>query len=460
MTPGGGTLDVLILGGGINGAGIARDLALRSAHAKAALRIGLIERNHFASGTSSKNSHLIHGGLRYLKQLRFGLVRKALEERAILLATAPSMVRPLPFLMPMYGRFAGLYYPAGLWLYDLLAGNRNIAPHRRISRAETARMEPDLNMEGLRSAALFHDAQVDAARLVLENVLDAARLGAEVRNYTAAESWRREGSVWRVEARDTLTGERLTFHARKLVDATGPWQSGLRLVRGSHLIFPRLTAGENAIAYFEASGRILFVIPWGDKLSLVGTTDVDHQDGPDSVRISAGEFRYLRSQAEHLFPGRTKRPVSAFSSLRPLAAPMSGSASAATREHRIWNDADGVLRISGGKYTTYRAMAEEAADMVTAGIAPALREVHLTARTPLVETPRGGLSPVRFAVEKEMARRLSDYLLVSTRIGYEREWTHDALLPFAEDMGALLEWTAAERSRQVQQVLQLTALPE
>jgi glycerol-3-phosphate dehydrogenase len=444
--------DVLILGGGINGAGVARDLALRSARAGAGLRIALVERDHFASAASSKNSHLIHGGLRYLKQLQVGLVREALRERATLLAIAPHLVRPQPFLMPMYGRFASLYYGAGLWAYDLLAGSRRIGWHHRLSRAEVRRLEPDLASEGLTSAAVFFDARVEAARLVLENIFDAARLGAVVRNYTCAESWTREGSLWRVAARDTLTGERFEIRARKLVDATGPWQPGLRRVRGSHLVFPRLTASGHAIACFEESGRIVFVIPFGENHSLVGTTDCDHEGGPGEVRITAGEVEYLMRQVKRLFQSRNARPVSAFSALRPLAAPASGPAAAATREHRIWNDSQGVLHIAGGKFTTYRRMSEEAADLVAAGIAPPLRGLHLTAATPIPEAPRE--SYARFE------RRLTDFLFISTRIGYERRWTRDALLPYADEMGARLGWNAETRQREIERALAFAALPE
>jgi glycerol-3-phosphate dehydrogenase len=165
-------LDVLVLGGGINGAGIARDLALRAGHGRFPLRIGLVEQRQFASGTSGKNSQLIHGGLRYLKHCQFRLVRESLRERATLLALAPHLVEPLPFLMPLYGRFARLYYGTGLWLYDLLAGSRRIATHRILARQEVLGLEPGLADEGLAGGALFWDARVHAARLVLANVFD------------------------------------------------------------------------------------------------------------------------------------------------------------------------------------------------------------------------------------------------------------------------------------------------
>src|SRR2546422_360896 len=240
------TFEVLILGGGINGAGIARDLALRG------VKVALVEQRHFASGTSGKNSQLIHGGLRYLKQLRFHLVREALRERAILLDLAPHLVSPQPFLIPLYGWPARLFYGAGLWLYDLLAGGRKVASHRVLSRPEVSRLEPGLLLEGLTHGAIFFDCQIHSARFVLENIWDAARYGAVVVNYARAK---RENGIVRVT--DVPSGETFPVRAAKLVDATGAWAKGdaLRLVRGSHIVIPRVNQSDNAIAWFDEAGR-------------------------------------------------------------------------------------------------------------------------------------------------------------------------------------------------------------
>src|SRR5690349_15894769 len=186
-----GPLDVLILGGGINGAGIARDLALRNHRAGLDLRLGLVEQNHFASGTSGKNSQLIHGGLRYLKYLQISLVCESLHERAILLRIAPQFVKPLPFLLPMYGLGARIKYGVGLWLYDRLAGAQRIAPHRMLDTAQVAQMEPELSRKGLTAGAIFHDGAVLSARFVVENILDAIEHGALAANYIAAQRWER-----------------------------------------------------------------------------------------------------------------------------------------------------------------------------------------------------------------------------------------------------------------------------
>lgn len=494
----GGLLDVLIVGGGINGAGLARELALRSNQSNAQLRIGLVERNHFASGTSGKNSQLIHGGLRYLKYFDFGLVREALRERGILLQIAPHLVEVLPFLMPMRNLAASLLYRTGLALYDGLAGKQDLGGHRTISLSELHRLEPGLNTHEMHSAALFHDCRVHSARLVLENILDAMRYGVAAANYIAVRSFQRtDAGPWNVALTDTLSGEQFNIQARKLVNATGAWskEGDLRLVRGSHLILPRMTSSENAIAYFEASGRIVFFIPWGESrpCTLVGTTEVDHNTSPDDVHISQAEVDYLLSIVRRLFPSANCEPLASYSSLRPLVRDESKSPTSTSREHRIWNSDDGVLHIAGGKYTTYRLMCSEAADLFAKELDPAQglqnpapltavlgntvdHQYALVASVPkiasdhalspvearqvarygtrspalidlLPDTPRCGLSrlqsaQIAFAVRYEMAQRLTDVMRVSTYWGYESRWDAAGLLPIAEEMGSLSDWGA------------------
>ena len=473
------SFDVLILGGGINGAGIARDLSMRGA------KVALVEQRHFASGTSGKNSQLIHGGLRYLKQLQFHLVRESLHERATLLRLAPHLVTPQPFLMPMYGWPARLFYGAGLTLYDLLAGHGNVGRHQVLSAANVAKVEPGLALQGLTHGAIFYDCQVHSARFVMENIWDAARLGAAIVNYARVK---RDGA--RATVTDTLSGESFAVRADHLIDATGAWEPGLRLVRGSHIVIPRVNASDNAVAYFEDSGRIIFVIPWGSarQLSLVGTTDVDHSGGPDSVHISVEETDYLRRIVRRLFPAaRDTEPISTFSSLRPLV-PAAGSATKASREHRIWKDSHGVVHVAGGKYTTYRVMSAEAADLILpaqsktastplgGNTAEHIGELLASAdatTTPVVQSygaqtpnvlallpdsaPTGltrlECTQIAFAVNHEMAQSLTDLMYVSTYWGYERKWTRENLLPFAAEMGRLAGWDDARLEREVSAVL-------
>jgi glycerol-3-phosphate dehydrogenase len=249
-----------------------------------------------------------------------------------------------------------------------------------------------------------------------------------------------------IEAVDSLTGDRCRIRARKVVNATGAWSGGgnLRLVRGSHLIFPRIQRGAEAIAFFDEHGRIVFLIPWGENgdLTLVGTTDVDHEGSPDDVRISDEETRYLTTIVRQLFPSYRGEPVSSYSALRPLIASKGHSATSTSREHSIWETPDGVLHIAGGKYTTYRAMSEELVDMLSP--LPCL-----TASTPL----QPGLKPdVRQAVEREYARRLSDLLYVSTYWGYERPLSRDWVEPLAREMGALLDWDEATIAAEIARI--------
>ncbi|MES1260543.1 MAG: glycerol-3-phosphate dehydrogenase/oxidase [Acidobacteriota bacterium] len=448
--------DVLVVGGGINGAGIARDLALRGA----GLKVALAEKQHFASGTSGRNSQLIHGGLRYLKYFDFGLVSDALRERATLLRIAPALVQPLEFLIPCYGPLDRWFYGAGLALYDVLAGSRSIGSHRALSAVATAEREPRLAREQLRAGLLFFDGKVNSARLVLENILDAEARGACVVNYAGAQ-WGPGG----IEVHDTLTGDSFPVKAKKIVNATGAWSTdeSLRLVRGSHLIYPRIQQGSEAIAWFDEDGRIVFLIPWGenDDLTLVGTTDVDHATGPDDVRISEAEDSYLRSVVRRLFPAFGGEPVTSYSSLRPLLAESGRSATATSREHRIRETADGVLHISGGKYTTYREMSEELVDTLLREIAPGRDLPCKTASTPfdIVTPPKEMTARVRMAVEREFARRLQDVLYVSTYWGHERHMDRPWLEPVARETGALLGWTAERVEEEISTCLRQQGLP-
>jgi glycerol-3-phosphate dehydrogenase len=440
------TWDVLIIGGGINGAGIARDLMLRDA----GLSVALVEKNHFSSGTSGRNSQLIHGGLRYLKYFDFGLVHEALRERATLLRTAPALVKPLQFLIPCYGPWDRWFYGAGLTLYDALSGRNSIGHHQALSGEATASLEPGLDAANLRAGLLFFDGAVHSARLVIENLVDAEKHGACIANYV---EWR-EGV-----AHDRLTGDEFPLRAKRVVDAAGSWSTGapLRLVRGSHLVFPRIQSGHEAIAYFDEQGRIVFLIPWGenDDLTLVGTTDVDHQAGADQVQISLEESEYLKSIVRRLFPLYRGEPVASYSSLRPLIAQTGRSATSTSREHRIWESADGVLHISGGKYTTYRSMSEELVDMITPRIPCRTAEVALE----IPEEPGETSARIRKAVEREFARRLPDLLQVSTYWGYERRADAAWLRPLAAEMGDLLGWDARRVEAEVEGVMGAVALP-
>jgi glycerol-3-phosphate dehydrogenase len=440
-----GAWDVLIAGGGINGAGIARDLMLRDP----GLKVALVDKNHFSSGTSGRNSQLIHGGLRYLKYFDFGLVHEALRERATLLRIAPELVRPLRFLIPCYSLRDCWFYGVGLSLYDALAGRNSIGYHRALTSRETSKLEPELDRAHLRAGLSFYDCQVHSARLVLENLLDAEARGACIVNYVEMDG---------DSATDTLSGDRFPLRCKRMVDATGSWSKGapLRLVRGSHLVFPRIQRNAEAIAWFDEKGRIVFLIPWGenDDLTLVGTTDVDHADGADNVHISREESDYLKSVVHRLFPHYRGEPVASYSALRPLIAQTGRSATSTSREHRIW-ETGRVLHISGGKYTAYRAMSEEVVDMLTPSIPCRTAEVPLS----IPAQPKETCERVRMAVEREYARRLPDLLHVSTYWGYERRADAQWLMPLSRAMGQLLDWDEERIEAEVVSFLESVPLP-
>jgi glycerol-3-phosphate dehydrogenase len=373
-------VDLLVIGGGITGAGIARDAALRG------FRIALVDKGDFGSGTSSHSSRLIHGGIRYLEQRNFRLVFEASRERRVLLRIAPHLVRPLPFLFPVYrgGRVPGWKLRAGMWLYDALAAFRNVKAHRWLSAKQVRRAEPALKDRGLTGAALYWDAQTDDARLVLATMRSAARAGALVANYAEATSLLKpDGRVRGAVVRDVLSGESRTVRALVVVNAGGPWVDALRRMddpaappllratKGAHVAVPRRRLGhERAITLFSPiDGRVMFVLPWGD-LSYIGTTDTDADAPPDGVRVTADDVTYLLRSANAAFPDAhlaANDVVSVWAGLRPLLRQDQAAApSQVSREHRVVESAQGMITIAGGKLTTYRVMARDVVDRVAA----------------------------------------------------------------------------------------------
>ena len=372
-------VDVLIIGGGITGAGIARDAAMRG------FRTAVIDKADFGAGTSSHSSRLIHGGIRYLEQYAFRLVFESSHERRILLKIAPHLVRPLAFLFPVYrgGRVPGWKLRAGMWLYDLLAAFRNVRRHRWLRAKKVRRVEPGLRDRGLVGAALYYDAQVDDARLVIATVRAAARAGALAANYVEATALLKpDGRIRGAVIRDVLTGETATVRANVVVNATGPWSDALRLLdnpaaplllrptKGAHVVVPRRRmSNEHAVTLFSPiDGRVMFVLPWGD-LSYIGTTDTDADSAPDVLRVTAADVTYLLRSANAAFPDArltTNDVVSAWAGLRPLLRPSQdgGSPSQVSREHHIEESAHGLVSIVGGKLTTYRIMARDVVDHV------------------------------------------------------------------------------------------------
>ena len=389
------TFDVLVVGGGIVGAGVARDAACRG------LRTALVERGDFASGTSGKTSRLIHGGLRYLRSYRVGLVRQSVRERDLLLKRAPSLVHPLAFVIPAYrGRRPGaLLLRFGLFLYDFLSRGKTVPRRVWLAADATVEREPRLSSDALAGAGIYFDAWTDDARLVLAVVKDAAEAGACVANYTEVVELLHDegGRVVGARLRDVIENRTLDARARIAVNATGVWLDRLRAPRGIptiratkgiHIFLPRTKVGNRHALALTAprDGRIVFVLPWNE-LALVGTTDTDYGGDADHVVPNAADVAYLLDVVNSAFPQArvtTDDVVSAYAGLRPLLRNRRADAreSDISREHAIFEDNDGLISVAGGKLTTHRSMAEDVIDLVSA-------RLERTTATPTKERPLG-----------------------------------------------------------------------
>ncbi len=414
--------DLLVVGGGATGAGIAREAALRG------LAVALVERGDFGSGTSSRSSRLIHGGLRYLEHRRFGLVRESLAERGVLLRTAPHIVRPLGFLFPVYrgDRVSRWKTELGLTLYDLFAHGGNVRRHRPLGKRGVLEHEPLLKEPGLSGGALYWDAQCDDARLSLANVRAAATHGALVANHTCVTAFEQEnGGITGAILEDQLTGAQGTVHARVVINATGPWVDVVRRLedpgagpslaptRGSHVMVPRSRVGHHhAITFMSPiDGRIMFVLPWGDR-SYIGTTDTESADSPDHVSATEADMLYLLRSANAIFPAARLGldDVSySWSGLRPLVADPAATPGARTREHLISVGPRGLVSIAGGKLTTYRRMAIDAIRRVTEILGlPAIDPDPMKARSATEPLPGGEAYKIEALFARGVARGLTE----------------------------------------------------
>ena len=371
-------VDLLVIGGGITGAAVARDAALRG------FRTAVVDAGDFGAGTSSRSSRLIHGGLRYLETYDFGQVIEASRERRTLLRIAPHLVRPLRFLFPVYegGRVPPWRLRAGMWLYDALAAFRNVHWHRWLSPAKALAAEPGLRDRDLRGAALYWDAQTDDARLVVAMLRSATQAGALAANYVAVESFiRAEGRVVGAVIRDQIAGQETVVRALTVVNATGPWVDRVRRIddgtakplirpsKGAHAIVRRERLGlHDAITITSPiDGRIMFVLPWND-LAYIGTTETEEVVKPEEVRATGEDVIYLLRSANAVLPRARLTPkdvIATWAGLRPLLAPdRSLPAGRVPREHRIVESPSGLITIAGGKLTTCRVMGKDVADLV------------------------------------------------------------------------------------------------
>ncbi len=386
--------DVVIIGGGIAGCGIARDAALRG------LSVLLVEQDDLASGTSSASSKLAHGGLRYLEYLRFRLVWESLHERETLLRIAPHLVRPLPFLLPVYrdlGRPRWKLH-AGLTLYDLLSGRRSLGRHRMFSPERVLEEESRLQPKGLGGGFHFHDAQMNDARLVLENALDAQAHGALILTRVECRDLLiREERVQGVVLHDRRHREEAMVEAGIVVNAAGPWYRKIlgmqdlsrpvtpRLSRGTHIVVPAVTRGHGILLQARQDRRVVFVLPWKGR-SLVGTTEVEHEGPPDETHPTREEIEYLLRELGGYFPrsdGTAYPVLSAFAGLRTLPPGSDEELGEVTRQAQVREEAPGLLCVLGGKFTTYRKVAEEAVDRIALLLDRRDLPACTTARRPL-----------------------------------------------------------------------------
>jgi glycerol-3-phosphate dehydrogenase len=449
------------------GLGVAR-LAARNG-----LTVAVLERGDLACGTSSQSSHMLHGGLRYLEYGQFALVRESLAERAAVARMAPALAHPVRFLVPLYhgGRVAPWKLRAGLRLYDWLAGPRSLAPHGFVGVREARALEPALDPEGLRGAGLYTDVVMNDAALAVAVARDAAAHGAQIHTQIEVIGARPlEDERIELSARDLGSGTVLEFPARVVVNATGPWcdETRRRLIaglrpghpdvapllrpsRGAHLVYPALTQRHALLLTARSDGRVIFVIPFGGH-ALVGTTEVETTSPPpaDAFRPSLEELRYLKRELGQALPSAAEyRPIAAFAGVRPLLR-ADEAVGRASREHRVIEE-HGLLSIAGGKYTTFRTMAQDMLGHVARRLRR--REPIRDSDDPLPPPVAAGADlelVARHAVEHEFARSLEDVMRRRTLQWLEPDRGRIVARFMASSMGKELGWTAARTSQEIE----------
>lgn len=505
------TYDLLVIGGGVAGCGVALDAASRG------LRVVVVESQDIGYGTSSRSSKLIHGGVRYLEQLRFGLVRQALAERRLLQERlAPHLVTGVAFLYPLtHPAWERAYVGAGLALYDVLAGRTGLPGHRHLSRARTLATAPALDPKAVTGSVQYYDGRVDDARLTLALALTAERFGARLAVRTRAESIARDDDVIRVRTVDTLTGADDEFRTHRVITAAGPWTAQLygqlnlpvppiTTSKGVHLVLDADRIDAQCGVITRTANSVLFLIPWHDHW-LVGTTDTPWDGSPDAAAATVADVEYLLEQANRILarPLSDRDVLATYAGLRPLVG-HSGArrTSRLSREHVVAEQAPGIYSLVGGKLTTYRVMAKDAVDAAFHDLGIPASRTHqlplvgatlyrdqrllgqrvsaaadLTAdavtrllqrygdqtadllactggnpwlREPIDGAPRHIRAEVLWAVRRERAESIADVLMRRTRIALETaDHGRRAAREVADIMAAELGWAGARVAEEI-----------
>ena len=456
--------DVLVVGGGIVGAGVARDAAMRG------LRTALVEQYDLAFGTSSRSSRLLHGGMRYLAQGRLGLVYEASREKRLLHRIAPHLAVPLPFTFPTYRRSGWPLWQLriGVKMYDLLCGGRNLGPSSSMSVSDVLRRLPEPNSKGLTGAVRYYDGLTNDARLVIDSLRSAARHGAVVGNYLTLETAVPLANRWTCQVRDLQNDRSLTVRARAVVNATGPWSQTLpessirlRLTKGIHLVIDHAALPVVDAVVMTEGDRILFALPWGDRV-ILGSTDTDYQGPLDRVPVERGDVDYVLGVVNASFPGakldRTN-VISSWAGLRPLIASDRGGPSDISRAHEIREPKPGWVDVAGGKLTTYRHIGQQVVDRLVKYLGGNWPPCT-TAAEPLLEAEEvqglSGILPpdvrpeaVEHYCVQEWAAHLDDVMIRRTSWHYYHRNSQEIAGQVADWMAEIFQWDAARRATEL-----------
>ncbi|WP_414663389.1 glycerol-3-phosphate dehydrogenase/oxidase [Horticoccus sp. 23ND18S-11] len=458
-------LDLLVVGGGIVGSGVARDAAMRG------LKVGLVDQQDFAAGTSSRSSRLLHGGLRYLEQGRVGLVHEASVEKKTIHRIAPHLAEPLGFVFPSYrGEGRPVWQlRIGVKIYDLLCGGRNFQPSRGFTRAETQAMLPELDATDLAGSVRYFDALTNDARLVVDTLRSAERNGATVVNYTRFQDARRQPDGWICQIEDQLTGRTGNVRAKTIVNATGPWADHvphsavkLRLSKGIHIVIDRARLTLPSAVVITEGKRILFVLPWGSRV-IIGTTDTDYRGKPEAVAVDESDVVYVLRTVNEFFPKIALTGsdiISSWAGIRPLIANPDGSPSDISRAHQIKSPEAGWWDIAGGKLTTYRLMSEQAVDQIARHLGgnaqpcrtatePLLPAEEMSAYSAILPAPFTREAVAHY-VRHEWSRHLDDVLLRRSGWHYYERLSADTIAQTATWMGELLDWSPPQRQSEIE----------